>query len=96
MPDDPQILKNPESTPEPTPMSLEKHQPDPMLQMSTGRIGAGGLSLVALIIAVILGVVFYGLNSPTISHEAAAAPTAKSAAPPPGTAAPAAPHNGKG
>jgi hypothetical protein len=41
---------------------LETNQPDPMLQMSTGRMGSGGMSLVAIAIVVILAVVFYGLN----------------------------------
>jgi len=31
----------------------EKHQPDPMLQMSTGDIGAGGIALVGLVSAVV-------------------------------------------
>ena len=52
-------------------MDLESHQPDPMLQMSTGRMGGGGLALVALGVVVILGIVFYGLNGRTTS-----APTA--------------------
>ena len=41
----------------------EKHQPDPLLQISAGRMGAGGVTLVALGIALILGFVFWGLNS---------------------------------
>jgi uncharacterized protein HemX len=36
-------------------------QPDPMLALSTGKMGAGGIALVALAIAVILGIVFYAL-----------------------------------
>jgi hypothetical protein len=36
----------------------------PLLQMSTGRVGAGGLTLLGLLVAVILGVLFWGLNSP--------------------------------
>ena len=53
----------------------EKHQPDPMLQITTGRMGAGGITLVALIAAVVLGFVFYGLNSGAgVEHTAAAPP----------------------
>jgi hypothetical protein len=44
------------------PLHLEARQPDPMLQLSVGRIGAGGLSLIALVVVVILVVVFFGLN----------------------------------
>jgi hypothetical protein len=39
-----------------------KKQPDPLLQLSTGRVGMGGIALFAVAIAVILGVVLYGLN----------------------------------
>lgn len=42
----------------------EANQPDPVLQLSVGRMGAGAITLVAVICAVILGVVLYGLNSP--------------------------------
>jgi hypothetical protein len=44
------------------PLEIDQHQPDPMLQMSTGRLGGGGLSFVALAIVVLLAIVFYGLN----------------------------------
>ena len=37
----------------------EKQQPDPMLQKSTGRMGGGTITIAA----VVLGVVFYGLNA---------------------------------
>jgi hypothetical protein len=72
-------------------------QPDPMLQMSTGRMGAAGITLVAIVIAVILGVAFYGLNSRTSSEPTAATPsTAHSAQPQaggqPGPAATSAPR----
>ena len=46
----------------PDPMSLEKRQPDPMLQLSGRRLGGGGISLVALAILVVLAVVLFGLN----------------------------------
>jgi len=39
----------------------EIDQPDPMLALSTGKMGAGGIALVALAIAVILGIVFYAM-----------------------------------
>ena len=63
---------------------LETNQPDPMLQMSAGRMGSGGMSLVAIAIVVILVVVFYGLNGR--NHESTppqqpAAAMAKSGAP---------------
>jgi hypothetical protein len=43
----------------------ETKQPDPMLQLSVGRIGSGGLALIGVVVAIVLGVVFYGLNGPT-------------------------------
>ena len=52
----------------------EKHQPDPMLQITTGHMGAGGVALVAVVAAVILGFVFYGLNGGASSQQTAAAP----------------------
>jgi hypothetical protein len=52
----------------------EKEQPDPFLQMSTEqRIGAGGLTLFAIAIVVVLSIVFYGLNGPNRGNEAASA-----------------------
>jgi len=59
----------------------EKHQPDPMLQMSAGDIGAGGITLVALPSAIVLGIVFYGLNSGGGTEQEASAPPAQSAHP---------------
>jgi hypothetical protein len=44
------------------PLDIDNHQPDPMLQMSTGRLGNGGLSLVAVAIVVLIVVVLFGLN----------------------------------
>jgi hypothetical protein len=41
----------------------EANQPDPMLQMSAGRVGAGGMTLVAVAAAAIVGLVLYGLNA---------------------------------
>lgn len=70
-----------------------KEQPDPMLQMSTGRMGAGGITLFAVAAVVILGVVLYGLNGK--NPEGAAPPPAAASAPagtgkpaPPSTTAP--------
>lgn len=39
-------------------------QPDPALQLSVGRVGAGSITLVAVVCAIIVGVVLWGLNSP--------------------------------
>ena len=41
---------------------LRQKQPDPMLQLSSRRLGGGALSLVALAIIAMLAIVFYGLN----------------------------------
>lgn len=74
----------------------EANQPDPMLQLTTGRMGAGGITLAALVIAVVLGIVFYGLNSPVTPEQTAAAPVPHSAQPQAGgksgPAAPSAPR----
>jgi hypothetical protein len=59
---EPADLSDPAPAPQREPLSLEKNQPDPMLQMSTGRMGSGGISLIAIAVVVILAVVFYGLN----------------------------------
>ena len=58
----------------------EKHQPDPMLQMSTGDIGAGGIALVGLVSAVVLGIVLYGLNAGE-KEQTASAPALQNANP---------------
>jgi hypothetical protein len=65
----------------PDSMDLETHQPDPMLQMSSGKLGAGAVSLFGLAILVIVAVVFYG---PAVSHTASNAPTATSSSTPHG------------
>ncbi len=57
-----------------------KEQPDPMLQLSVGRMGGGAIALAALAIAVVVAVVFYGLNSPAPSQQTAQAPTSPPAA----------------
>ena len=57
----------------------EKEQPDPMLQMTTGRMGAGGITVFAIVAVAILTIVLYGLNG----HGGGASPPA---APPSATA----------
>ncbi len=58
----------------------EKQQPDPMSQLSVGRLGAGSMALAALACAVILGVVLYGLNSPAPNPQSTTPPAAAPAA----------------
>ena len=67
----------------------ETNHPDPMMQLSVGRVGAGSLTLVGVAAALILGVVFYGLNSPAPNTQASASPPSAPAAA--GQAGPAAP-----
>ncbi len=43
----------------------ERDRPDPMLETTGGRVGASGITLAALIAALVLAVVIYGLNSPS-------------------------------
>jgi hypothetical protein len=60
----------------------EIEQPDPA-QLSEGEMGLGSITLGAIAIAVILGVVFYGLNAtPPAPQAAAPAQTASPAANP--------------
>ena len=69
----------------------EKDQPDPFLQLSTGRMSGGGLALAVVAVVAILGVVLYGLNghkfdgvaTPAATSQAAVA--AGKAGPPPTT-----------
>jgi hypothetical protein len=86
----------------PTPV---KEQPDPFLQMSTGKSSVAGIALFALAAAVILCVVLYGLNAPVhvASTSAPQSSSAQSGAPAAGghggPAAPTAPqtsNNAKG
>ena len=49
----------------PAPVELpieETDQPDPMLALNTGKMGAGRVILAVLVIAVIIGVVLYGMT----------------------------------
>ncbi len=61
------------------PAELEKHQPDPLLQ-SSGRLGGGGMSLVALAIVALLAIVFYGLNGRNTTNSHVAGPPIASSA----------------
>lgn len=69
----------------------ERDQPDPELELSFGRTGAGGITLTAVVAAAILAVVFYGLNSPAPNGQHAGTPPSAAAAPQAG-GAPAAPN----
>lgn len=64
----------------------ETNQPDPLLQISVGRAGAGSIWLVGIAAAIILGVVLYGLNSPAPSAQDGASRTAAASVPGPGAA----------
>lgn len=86
----------------PTPV---KEQPDPFLQMSTGKSGVGGIVLFAIAAVIILCVVLYGLNAPvdvaatSPPPNAAAQSSAPAAGGHGGPAAPTAPqttNNAKG
>jgi hypothetical protein len=74
----------------------EKHQPDPMLQLSVGRMGGGAITLVAIVAAVVLGVVLYGLSSPNRTEQTPPSPSVLSAHPQgggqPGSASPSGPR----
>lgn len=70
----------------------ESNQPDPALQMSIARVGTGGITLVAVICAAILGVVLYGLNSPASKTQLASVPAAPSAPAAGGQSGPAIPR----
>lgn len=59
----------------------ETNQPDPVLQLSVGRLGAGSITLVAVLAAIILSVVFYGLNSPAPNAREVGTPPSASSAP---------------
>ncbi|HEX3936033.1 MAG TPA: hypothetical protein VHX43_00890 [Xanthobacteraceae bacterium] len=79
-----------------------KEQPDPFLQMTTGHMGIGGVTVFAVVAVAILTVVLYGLNvhgSARPPSPAAAASAAPAAGGHTGTATPAAPqttNNAKG
>ncbi len=70
----------------------ETDQPDPMLQLSIGDLGAGAVTLAALAGAIVLGVVLYGLNSPPPNASHAGTPASAPSASPAGTSAAPPPH----
>jgi hypothetical protein len=49
-------------------------------ELAEGPAGRGSIALFAVVIALVLGAVFYGLNNSSI-HQAGTAPTAQNAAP---------------
>jgi hypothetical protein len=59
----------------------EKHQPDPMLQMSVGRMGGTATTLAAVVATLVLGVVLYGLNGGNRQEQAVSPPSSQSAHP---------------
>ena len=65
----------------------EREQPDPALQMSTGRVGVAGWAIFAVIAVVILTAVLYGLNgpseTPTLTAGASSTPAAPNTSPAP-------------
>lgn len=60
----------------------ERQQPDPSLQLSVGRVGAGGITLVAVLCAIIVAVVLWGLNSPAPNAQDVGTPHSAATAPP--------------
>jgi hypothetical protein len=64
----------------------ERDQPDPDLKLSYGRLGAAGLTLAAVVAALILAVVLYGLNSPGPNAQDVGTPPKVASAPQPGGA----------
>jgi hypothetical protein len=48
----------------------EEIQLDPMLRLGAGRVRAWGITLLAVVIAVVLYVFFYGINSPNPTNRA--------------------------
>jgi hypothetical protein len=54
----------------------ERLQPDPMLQMTTGHVGAASVTLAAFVGAVVLAIVFYGLNGGRTGDDGAMPPPA--------------------
>jgi len=59
----------------------EVNQPDPVLQLSVGRLGAGPIALLGVICAVILAVVLYGLNSPAPNTQDVGTPPSAASSP---------------
>ena len=61
----------------------ERNQPDPAMQLNVGRVGAGSITLVAVVCAIIIGVVLWGLNSPA-PNARNVSPAASASTNPPG------------
>jgi hypothetical protein len=76
----------------------EREQPDPALQLSTGRLGAAGWAIFAVIAILIVTVVLYGLNGPSETSPPTGGAANTSAAAPNTSAGPTptAPANGPG
>src|SRR5262249_22623474 len=76
----------------------EREQPDPALQLSTGRLGAAGWVIFAVIGIFVLTVVLWGLNGPN-ETPSPSGPAASTNAAAPNTSSgptPTAPANGPG
>ena len=95
MPDDRSLGDDPARKPERANLPpTETQQPDPLLQMTTGRVRAGGITIAAIVVVIVVGVVLYGLNSRTTLEPTAVPPAATAAHQPPaagGTSGPATP-----
>jgi uncharacterized protein HemX len=79
MPDRPVRIKNETETPNNDP--LERNQPDPALRLSSGRLGGGGMAIVAIAIVVIIGLVVYGFRHESTPTQPAPAAAVNSGAP---------------
>ena len=79
MPDRPVRVKDETETPINDP--LERNQPDPMLRLSTGRLGTGGIFLVAIAVIVIIGLVVVGFRYESPPTQPKPAATVNSGAP---------------
>lgn len=67
---------------------------EPLARAMTGSVGAQGVTLLAFVVIVILGVVLYGLNGPQESTPAVSPGKAPAAAGQSGSPSPTAPRNG--
>ena len=63
----------------------ERQQSDPALRLSVGRVGTGGIALVAVACAIIIAVVLWGLNSPVPNAKDVNTAASASTNPGPGT-----------
>jgi len=98
MPDDRPLSDDPSRKLERTELPpTETQQPDPLLQITTGRVRAGGITIAAVVVAVVVGIVLYGLNTRTTAAPPAAPPSGMTGQQPaaggaPGAATPGAPR----